>query len=69
MSAIDFHAAPRATARPGFAWPRLGLMLRVARERRALAATPEARLADMGLTPDEVMQEASRPFWDLPRTR
>lgn len=43
--------------------------LRIARERRALAAMDERQLADLGLTPREAAAEAARPFWDLPRGR
>jgi uncharacterized protein YjiS (DUF1127 family) len=35
-------------------------------ERQALAGLDPARLRDIGLSADEAMSEASRPFWDLP---
>lgn len=41
----------------------------VSGERRALAKADEAMLRDLGLTAEEAAQEASRPFWDLPRAR
>ncbi|MEO1000877.1 MAG: DUF1127 domain-containing protein [Pseudomonadota bacterium] len=43
----------------------VGLWLRTARERRALARLDAARLADLGLTAREASAEARRPFWDL----
>lgn len=50
----------------------LGLVERwsaVAAERRALAAADDAMLKDIGLSRADVVAEASRPFWDLPRAR
>ena len=44
----------------------LGEWVRVARERRQLAALGDRELRDMGLEPDAVAREAARPFWDLP---
>ena len=37
------------------------------RQRRQLQQLERRLLKDLGLTPAEVYQEASRPFWDLPR--
>jgi uncharacterized protein YjiS (DUF1127 family) len=49
---------------------RLGVWLAVAAERRKLASLSDAHLADIGLSDDLAMREASRPFWDAPvRTR
>lgn len=42
-------------------------LLAVARQRAALADMDDARLADLGLTRDEALAEARRPFWDLPK--
>ncbi|WP_232830689.1 DUF1127 domain-containing protein [Tropicimonas sp. IMCC34011] len=36
------------------------------RQRRELSGLDESRLADLGLTRHEAMQEASRPIWDVP---
>jgi uncharacterized protein YjiS (DUF1127 family) len=44
----------------------LARVVAVWRERRALARLDDARLADLGLTREEAMREARRPFWDLP---
>lgn len=38
----------------------------LARERRALARMDDARLADLGLTREDALAEAKRPFWDVP---
>jgi uncharacterized protein YjiS (DUF1127 family) len=45
---------------------RVGVWFAVAAERRKLAGMSGARLADMGLSDDLAMREASRPFWDAP---
>lgn len=47
----------------------LGQWMRVARERRALAALGERELRDIGLEPDVAAREAARPFWELPQGR
>lgn len=47
----------------------VGQWLRVARERRALAALGDRQLRDIGLEPDAAAREAARPFWDLPERR
>ncbi|RLJ59147.1 uncharacterized protein DUF1127 [Litoreibacter meonggei] len=36
------------------------------RQRRALAALDDTRLADIGLSRQEAEAEASRPVWDAP---
>lgn len=38
----------------------------LARQRRMLAELDEARLSDIGLTPEQARIEAERPFWDGP---
>lgn len=40
---------------------------RVATERRRLLELDERTLRDIGLTPDDAVREASRPFWDHAR--
>ncbi len=47
----------------------LGAWLRVARERRRLAALDERQLRDIGIDPAAAAREAGRPFWDLPAGR
>lgn len=46
----------------------VGLMgyIAVYRQRRALAALDNTRLADLGLSRHEVDHETNRPFWDAP---
>lgn len=62
-------SAPRARRILGGArrtlWD-LRAALALIRERRALAALDEARLADIGITRAEAEAEARRPFWDAP---
>jgi uncharacterized protein YjiS (DUF1127 family) len=41
----------------------------VATERRRLLELDERTLRDIGLTPDDAVREASRPFWDHDRRR
>lgn len=40
--------------------------LAVWKQRRALAALDDSRLADIGLTRQEALAEANRPVWDAP---
>jgi uncharacterized protein YjiS (DUF1127 family) len=47
----------------------LGQWMRVARERRMLAAMSEQQLRDIGVNAAAAEREASRPFWDLPQGR
>lgn len=54
-------AAPRLSLRT-----RLVGALSLARQRRALARLDPAHLADIGLTREEALAEASRPVWDAP---
>ena len=41
-------------------------IIEVHRQRRALARLNAHALEDVGITRDEAMAEARRPFWDLP---
>lgn len=50
-----------------FRLPPVGRWFRVAAERRRLAELDDAALRDIGLTRDDVIAEASRPFWDTKR--
>lgn len=45
---------------------RIATWMRVASERRRLAALPAERLADIGLDADAAWAESRRPFWDAP---
>ena len=36
-------------------------------QRRALAKLDDARLNDLGISPQAATIEAARPFWDLPK--
>ncbi|MFQ5566781.1 MAG: DUF1127 domain-containing protein [Paracoccaceae bacterium] len=47
----------------------LGEWIRVSRERRSLAGLNEHQLRDIGIDEATASEEASRPFWDLPRGR
>lgn len=47
----------------------LGQWIRVARERRMLAAMSEQQLRDIGIDAASAAAEAARPFWDLPAGR
>ena len=38
----------------------------LARQRRMLAELDAIRLRDIGVTPEQARDEASRPFWDAP---
>ena len=46
----------------------LGAMISLWRQRRALAQLDDRALADIGVTRNEAMAEASRPVWDVPAT-
>lgn len=52
--------------RPSFL-QRLLTWHRVANERRRLLELDERTLRDIGLTRDDAVREASRPFWDQDR--
>jgi len=41
-------------------------IIAVRRQRRNLARLDDAALRDIGLTRDQAMSEARRPFWDVP---
>ena len=46
--------------------PSLRAMLAMARQRRQLAALGASRLDDLGLSREQALTEAQRPFWDAP---
>lgn len=41
--------------------------LGIIRQRRQLATMSNKQLADIGITREQALIEAARPFWDLPR--
>ena len=70
MEAASFPSArhARGAARPSL-WARLFSWIKVARERRRLLELDPRLLKDVGLTPEQAWHEASRPFWDVDRSR
>ena len=56
-----------AAPRPAALVSRMAQARALARQRAQLADLPVERLADLGLTRDEALREAARPFWDAPR--
>ena len=48
-------------------WTRLGMMLAVRRQRKALKDLDAHRLADIGITDRDAYIEAEKPVWDVPR--
>lgn len=77
MKALAITYAPRLDRNLGGGMPRsrqqrpsllarLATWRRIARERRQLAELEPHMLADMGLTRDDALREANRPFWDMP---
>lgn len=54
--------AARSTTR----LPRISTMITVWQERRALGRMSANRLQDLGITRQDALREAARPFWDLP---
>ncbi|MEE3361560.1 MAG: DUF1127 domain-containing protein [Pseudomonadota bacterium] len=52
--------------RSGQFFSKIVAMIRLARQRRALAALDADQLSDIGLTPEDARQEAERLFWDVP---
>ncbi|MFN3955422.1 MAG: DUF1127 domain-containing protein [Pararhodobacter sp.] len=48
-------------------WARLERARCLARQRRALLDLDETLLRDIGLSREDALREAGRPFWDAPR--
>ena len=42
-------------------------VLSVLRQRRQLATLSNKQLADIGITREQALTEAARPFWELPK--
>ncbi len=63
----NIRAQIRPLPRSGQFFSQIVAMLRLSRQRRALASLDEAQLRDIGLSSDEALQEAQRPFWDIPQ--
>ena len=62
------HAADAGTlGSSAFGWLRQSYA--TYRQRRHLVALDTDALKDVGLTQAQALDEASRPFWDLPRTK
>lgn len=59
-------AACTTNRRPRGILFRLRTIFAVMAQRRRLQELPAERLADMGLTPDDVRNEAARAPWDVP---
>ncbi len=59
----------RGWARLCFVLGRLGLAIKVWRERRALGRLTPEQLADAGINAGDAGREARRPPWDLPDNR
>ncbi len=52
-------------ARPGL-WRRIGRLLALSRQRRALARLDDHMLKDIGLTRHQAYAEAQKRVWDVP---
>lgn len=59
------HIRRRTTRRAGLL-RRLSDLLAVNRSRARLAVLDDHMLRDIGLSRDEALREADRPFWDAP---
>lgn len=66
MSAALTASRPSATPRAFGVLARTRSALAVWNQRRKLASLDEVRLADLGLSREEALAEANRPFWDVP---
>ncbi|WP_333827463.1 DUF1127 domain-containing protein [Pararhodobacter sp.] len=58
---------PMTSARATGLFSRLRKAAALARQRHALAALDDTMLRDIGLTREQALHEAGRPFWDAPR--
>lgn len=73
-NAVPFPSALRVAirmARP-MRWLSPGLslvrqVLGIIRQRHQLATLSDNQLADIGITREQALIEAARPFWDLPK--
>ena len=57
------HAGLRIARPNRLSWRTIVTAFRVMRERAALARMDDHELADVGLTREDVLREAARPFW------
>ncbi len=65
-SALTFGLSlDRTPAKPVGVLGRIASWIAVSRERTQLSELDTRMLEDIGLTREEAIQEAGRPFWDL----
>ncbi|WP_417249999.1 DUF1127 domain-containing protein [Celeribacter sp.] len=69
MLAMTFSRSRGARLAPSFSAivERILCARSLARQRAALTRLDDAMLADIGLTREQAMAEATRPVWDAPR--
>lgn len=58
-------ACPPIAGKPGLI-KAIGSALALRKQRLKLKDLPAAALRDIGLTRDQALAEATRPFWDVP---
>ena len=61
ISWVDFHTD--ATNSLGRIWQRIAFWMARAEQRRQLAGLDDARLRDIGITREQALHAASKPFW------
>ena len=69
MTRIDCFCRPAPTQAPTrrfFIWQHLGQMLALRRQRAQLRQLEVGQLRDIGITRQDALAEAARPFWDPP---
>ena len=71
MSEVDLLISSRSSRSSllssllAFGIRRMVLWIHAARSRKQLSRLSDAALADIGLTREQAVYEASRPFWDI----
>jgi uncharacterized protein YjiS (DUF1127 family) len=58
----------QTSARKGFSWGRLLMMVSLRRQRQHLLELDAHLLADIGISAQAAQAEADRPFWDAPES-
>lgn len=66
ITPTGYAASARGASSTLSLFARISTWLKVANERRALAALSADRLQDIGLSEHGAALEAARPFWDAP---